>query len=677
MKISFVSILIFCFSFCFAQKSKNIMQGNSGNYIFLSEKAIGENFNASVYDYANISVNMDGKWNEIAKVQGVKTAKEFAKKVSIDALGEIGTFKNIKSEAEVWSYIQQNSTTGNYGLYAFSPNFMQALGVLYVHEFNTQKYIGKSISYKLSFFKNNKQVGQEETSIDIVQKLNAPKPQLIYKSEKDSSVQAKWYIKNNTDVPVVYGNVYKIDAKGRANLVSTQLALISEKAGDSIVFSFTDRVNPNQLFNYFIVPANYAGFEGEPSDTVSLFSVNFEGIQQAKNLTAKDTIGGIYLSFTPPAISPIITGIIVQRSRYDKTGYANIDTIPPTATHYLDQKLLPNVSYYYQLRTLSIKQLPLIPTAWASATHRNKKDVTPVPPVSITATATNKGVLIKWKPEPQSDIGGYRIYRANNSRDSLIAVSLITQENEFLDTTALDNRKQYSYAIKSINYSEVESPFSNRVFASPINNIVIPNAPNGLSAAPENGRVILVWKNMKASDVFVKGYNIYRKELNGTEKMQDKNWKTNDLLKTGYKLVNASPIENSTYNDEHVFNSNRCAYYITAVDNNGIESFAANGLLVELPSIKLLAPGNFSVRKTSTGVTISWDKSMQTGITNYIIYKREVSSTKATQLVKLEKNSFTYVDKAVQKNKTYFYKVCPANGAAVGEASVEKGLFID
>jgi fibronectin type 3 domain-containing protein len=675
MKFLSLTIFLFFSADAFAQKEQNILQAKDGAFIFLSESAVGTNFKAAAYDYVTVSTNINGKWQELQKVAGAKNEKEFSAIVGNDALSEIKIQRKLNTASETWSFIQNNAIIKNYGLYAFSKNFMQALGVLYVHNFDTKKYTGKTVSYKLEYYKSGKLIDQKESSIVLQDKLTLAKPQLIAKNEKDSLIQVKWLFKKTGDEPVVYGNVYKSDAKGNMQLVSKLLALIPNNGKDSIIFNFSERVTPGQLFSYSLIPANYADFEGTASDTVSLFSINFEKINQVTNLKAKDTVGGIYLSFTPPPSSPVITGIIVERSRYDKTGYAAIDTIPPAATNYLDQKLLPNVSYYYHLRTISIRQLPLPSTAWAGATHLNKKEPDPLPPVSVKTIPTPKGVVIKWQPQPQADIGGFRVYRANNPKDNLTAISLIVQENEFLDTTALDNRRQYTYAVSSINYSEAESALSEFAFASPVNNIILPSIPVGLNAAAENGRVILNWKNMQTGDAFIKGYKIYRKELSATEKLIDKIWEPKELLKNGYRLVQNNIIDAATYTDEFSNAVEKYAYYITAVDDKNTEGNAAGGITVTIPKPNLMPPGNFSVRKVSTGIAVSWDKSRQANITGYVIYRREAENSKSTVLVKIEKSNEEYIDKGVLKNKTYYYSVAATAGNNYGVPSLEKGVF--
>jgi fibronectin type 3 domain-containing protein len=658
----------------FAQKNTNLLQGNNGVYTFLDEKAIGASFKNAAYDYVQLSSNISGSWAIIEKTQASATIADFKKQIGDENYNRLLQQYKLKTETELWKYLQENSAVNSYGFFAFNPSFMQAMGVLYIHKFDTKKYIGKTISYKLAYFKNNNKVKETESSITLVEKLNTAKPQLLQKQEADSAISAKWYGSKQKMNDIVFANMYKGNAKNEFSLFAKNIALIQgSNNNDSIVFSLIDRTTPGQLYKYYIVPTNYAGLEGTPSDTISLFSVNFENTPQAINLKAKDTTTGIYLSFTPPAPSPLIIGIIIQRSRFDKTGYAAIDTVPPASTNYLDEALLPNVQYYYQLTTLSIRQLPLLPAAWAGATHTNKNTVMVFAPDNVTAKPTAKGVLLSWEAQPQADIAGFRVYRANSNNEKLEPVSLLTNQNEFLDTTALDNRRQYVYAISCINYSDKESDLSPSVYASPINNIVLPATPVGIVAAAEPGRVLLNWRNAVANDAYIKGYRIYKKELQVNETIKNKNYTVEELAKSGFKLVNTDAVVNASYADAFNNASLKYQYYVTSVDIQNIESLAANGITVEIPATQLQPPGNFSVRKISTGIAISWDKSQQQEVTGYIIYRREVNVAKATPLTKLANTVDNYVDKTAVKNKTYYYTISASGKNNASLPGLEKG----
>jgi fibronectin type 3 domain-containing protein len=659
----------------FSLAQQNIMQGSNSMYIFLDEKAIGANFKNNNYDYAIISANNNGKWTEVAKVQGASNMASFKSSIGNELMSGIGKIAKTKTDMETWNYITNNPVVQNYSVLAFVPELLQGLGTLYIHNIDLRNQVGKKLQYQVQYFKNNSK--QKETPLEIVveEKLKTGKPKIYTKVEADSFVAVKWYLKTGPTNKVTFGNIYKADDKGNFSLLKKGIAFIPSGKKDSIVFSINEKTTPQTLHQYFVRPTNYAGLEGDASDTVSLFSVNFEQINQVSSLKIKDTIQGIYLSFTPPAPSPLITGIVIERSRFDKIGYVAIDTVPATANSYIDTKLLPNTMYYYQLRTLSIKQLKLLPSAWGAAQHINKSDALPLPPVNVQAKPTSDGVALTWEAQAMADVAGFKVFRANGKNERMDLISLIIRDNKFIDTTAMDNRRQYAYAVKSINYSEIESSFSSKIFASPVNNIITPISPVGLQAAAENGRILLKWNNMRGDDAYIKGYKIYRKELKQNEGVKTREYTSQELLKTGFKYVTTTDV--NAYADEFPTKSNNYYYYVTSIDDKEVESVAANGVAVEIPKTKLLPPGNFSVRKVSTGVVISWDKNMQSGISGYIIYKRDSNTPKPVQLTRVDSKTQNFTDKVVQKNKTYYYSIAAINNETTGSTSLEKGVFID
>jgi hypothetical protein len=662
---------------CFSQIKVNAMQGKDGVYIFLGDEAIGDNFKNVKYDKVKIIALNNGKEAEIGTSIGAKNFSELKNLISQEGINEFKMDKKLKSDNELFTYFSNTVNTNDYGLYVFNPKFMEALGVLYVHKINTKANIGKTLSYKLDYYKNNSKVISQNVSVDIVEKLNTPKPLFKTKREKDSVISIAWYTGKENMLGIIGANLYRSKNKGVFELKDRVFAMMPDKTKDTILLSYTDFTNKGDYNQYFIIPTNYAGFEGVSSDTIAAFSMNFSYIKQASRLKAKDTTYGIQLTFQPPPPSPFITGIIIQKSRYDNTGYINLDTVSASATNYLDENVLNNVTYYYQLKTLSIKQYDLLPTTWANATHNNKSNSVSLAPVNIKAAATPNGVIISWQAQANDDNAGFRVYRANNSFDKMQLVSLLQKGNSFTDTTALDNRRKYAYAVSSLSYADKESSLSEKVFVSPINNIVIPSAPIGLMGSAEQGRVLLSWTNPQQENAYVVGYKVYRKELVTSEKLMDKVLKVSELLQNGFKLITSKPIKAATYSDEFNTVKEKYAYYVTMIDSKGTESNAANGLIVEIPKIIINPPGNFSARKVSTGIAISWDKSKQENITGYVIYKREVTNPKTTQLIKLDINAETYTDKAVQKNKTYYYTIATTSGNNIGATAIEKGVFVN
>jgi fibronectin type 3 domain-containing protein len=658
-----------------AQTSNEVLlQSDNGVWIALDNSPIGQNFSKSNYDEVVIAWSTGGSFSNVATYKGAANANQFEQAIGADMTAGLIEEKKLNNKESLWQNICKESTKDYFGLYSIGSNVLEALGILYKHKWDTKKYVGKNVSYKLSFYKNKKIVIEKTYSTVIKEYFTIEKPLLINKKEGDSIIALHWAIPKTTVAGLIMGNVYKIDKKGNAQKMETILSMKQGKS-DTLHFSYQERVLPSLAHQYYIVPSNYAGFEAKPSDSITLISYNFSQTAQSVNLQAKDTVDGIYLSFTPPAASALIVGIIVERSRNDKAGYVPIDTIAATDRYYYDTKLLPNVTYYYQLRTLGIRPTDVLPSTWANAQHVSKAKDDVYPPGAVKAMATKAGIEITWEPLMQVQNAGFRVYRNNGTSNNMEQVGLLITDNKFIDTTAIDNRKQYSYYVTSLSYGNIESEPSKKVFAAPIHKTILPNAPAGLSAAAENDRVLLSWNDERANNPYITGYIVYRKAIKNNEIQKDKVYTSKELLQNGFIRLNANIEKSTTYADVQNVQTMQYQYYVTAIDAKNIESTTLNGIQVNVAPVTLMPPGNFAARSVSKGVVLSWDKSKQENITGYIIYKRESTAAKSTMLIKLDKNAETHTDKVVQKNKTYFYSVAAISNTTNGDASLEKGVF--
>jgi hypothetical protein len=79
--------------------------------------------------------------------------------------------------------------------------------------------------------------------------------------------------------------------------------------------------------------------------------------------------------------------------------------------------------------------------------------------------------------------------------------------------------------------------------------------PNVFSAEGGDGKVKLSWNSVAGAS----GYSLYR----------------SDAQDTGFELVNIYPIESTDFEDTQVENGKTYYYYITSVDDNGVESTAS------------------------------------------------------------------------------------------------------
>ncbi len=675
MKNYFISFIICTLFFANAwAQNKNVLQSNNGVWIGIDDQAVGKNFAKAIAHNAIVSWSTDDKkYTQIATVTGAENSSQFENAIGKDLSKQIVSAKKMNSITMLWQDVEKNATADYFNIYALNDAVPEALGKLYKHKFDTKDYIGKTVFYKVALFKNGNLVSERKENIKIETKFNTTAPILYNKVETDSMVSLHWKATNKGMNNLMFANVYKMQKNSPVLVGKT--SGIARKNSDTISLFYTETVLPNNYHSYFIVPTNYAGFEGEPSETANLVSFDFNSIPQCINLKAVDTPSGIYLSFTPPPASPLIAGIIIEKSRNDKQGYIGIDTVEATATNYLDINVVSNVTYYYQLRTIGIRPSEVLPSTWAEAIHIKGSATDIAPPLNIAAVGKKEGTLITWEPQIQMNNAGFRVYRNNGFGTNMEQIGLLITDKQYLDTATLDNRRKYTYHVTALSFNNIESSPSKKVTVSPNSNIIAPVAPNGIVANSSYGRVLLQWNDEKQNNGYIVGYNLYRKKLNANEKESDKEWTTTDLSKQGFEKINTALIKTNSFEDTKQLTADAYLYYVSSVDTRNIESKVSNGITTKMPKQKLMPPVNFTARYTSKGVVLTWDKNQQDGISGYTIYKRDANAKKATAAGQANGSTFTYTDKTNNKGKTIYYSIASKNGATESEQCLEKGVY--
>lgn len=204
-------------------------------------------------------------------------------------------------------------------------------------------------------------------------------------------------------------------------------------------------------------------------------------------------------------------------------------------------------------------------------------------PKGLEATANDAEVYIalSWYPNPESNLGGYNIYRSTDP-DTFPYGQKPTDE-PFLDSVpaGIENYSDYSatpeityyYAITAINDDIIyfdESGFSETVSAILLDKI--PAAPTTLNATViGRTNVTLSWDPVTTNEdgspiTDLAGYNLYRSEVSGA----------------GYDFVGFIPEPTTTFNDSGLEEGDTYYYVVRTLDNNSNESGDSPELRVNL-----------------------------------------------------------------------------------------------
>lgn len=650
--IIFISLITTTLTY--GQDLNNLMikRGADGNHIYLSDQAISSETPFNGYEKVEIAQAINGgAFTIIATISRPATREAFVAIAGEDWWNSFLNAKNLDNNSG-WQFILEHPRLDDYGFMSLDPSFMQAMGAGYLDKSAADAKDGTTFVYRAKYISAQPDSSITRTgNITVGEKPNTGEPRLLYRVERDSLLTVKWY-SSLTSAPEAFSATAYRQEGGSGPYKPLPSALLANHSGDSIIYSLQDPVVPEHMYRYFIVPATMEGLKGSPSDTVTLLSFNLARVPLLKNVQAKDTTNGLYLTWDSLAYKPYWAGIEISRSRDARGNYVRLDTLGATNREYLDTRVKPNTVYYYRLKALTVLNDTVSASAITSGVHFNK-DQPPLAPVNLTAEKEGNNIRLNWTSNTEEDLTGYYVLRATEARDTFNTISPLIHENTFLDTVRLRGRKTYTYVVQAMNQSDLMSEASNEVSIQPLNTQK-PEMPHGLAGYSELGYVSLNWKNMQDMDPLIKGYNLYRKLASTT--MKEGIYSMEELKKQGFKKINNEPVARNIYDDKQVTLGGKYVYMLTAVDIYDKESDASDYLIIDIKLPDLSPPVGFTGRKTSKGIVLNWSATNQVGAEGYTLYRR-TAETKPTVVSQLSLNQTEFIDSNVQSGKLYFYSI--------------------
>lgn len=659
--------------FLAAQKDKTAMlmlkESPDGVYILLGNQRIsqtdimGDNIAGAII-YRAVG---NEKFKEIGQLKPAASPAEFKSILGGNALITIAEWKKLKNEAEAWDYVLAHPKLNDYGLLAMNIKLGVAMGAYFLDKEVAAMKVS-DVKYQVRYIKKDGKMAEPiETSIRLGLPASIPAPNFLSKTELDSFTVVKWYLPARTASDAVFANVFRsIGNSNKYELAGKIFANINQPKADSVLFKWEEKIKKGYSYNYFIQPTTMALLPGANSDTVNVVGADFSALQQISHLKAKDTAQGIFLSWTALPNSTIYSGLVIERSSQSVGPFVVVDTIPSVAGSYLDTKIRSNQSYFYRVYAVTIRGVKLPPSDNATGTH-SQNNIPPDAPRNLTITGSAKGRLLKWNKNIEADVAGYYIFRSSTT-ESPELISLLVKDTAFLDTATLYGRNTYYYEVKAYNHNNISGENSNRVSYQPENK-ELPRTPTGIKGYAEVQRATISWDDVMLLDKFITGYNVYRKEGKAGFSKEDN---TNaDLSKAGFRKMNTQPLSVSTYTD---VTASAGAYCVTATDVFGNESFATDAILLSPLTATFMPPSNVTARKVSKGIEVDWDKSQQTGVKQYIIFRRAANEAQALKIGTVDASKEFFTDTTVKAGVTYYYSVVISGDNAASDKSLEAGV---
>ena len=353
---------------------------------------------------------------------------------------------------------------------------------------------------------------------------------------------------------------------------------------------------------------------GAPSDLiVSLDEANFQRVMLSWTAPTRDSNGNE------------LTGLAsfeIYRSRESNASFALIATVISDQASYTDTSVELLTTYFYAVRAVDQagnagpRSQPVSVTTKGFAAPRN-----------LQATAGEQKITLTWAANNEPELTGYEILRYTDLTQATpdrIFPSILTT---YVDTPVTADRP-YVYRVRAVGTANVKSELSAPVSAQATAPAPVLAAPRNVQASDGIEYIAITWSANTEAELI--GYRVLRY----TDPAQTEAEATFTTVQTTY--IDAEVEVGRTY-----------VYRVQAIGSNNEESelslFASAEVLPD--NSPPATPGNFVAALASTGTSIElrWDAPVRdanggvlTGLTGFVIYRLEVSSTDASNVALTE-----------------------------------------
>ena len=443
--------------------------------------------------------------------------------------------------------------------------------------------------------------------------------------------------------------------------------LITNPHNSFIAIMRDTTVTPMSLYQYVLVPLDYYGNPGAPSDTVLAGSYDFRSVPlpQSLSVAGVDSGGGLRLSWRRTTGGPVKSYQVFRSVLFDK-GFAPIGSVAPSETSFVDRAIEPMTKYYYRIVLNGPRGEVSPPSATVFGVWQDSER--PLPPSIIDCKGVPRGVQLTLRSLERSTVG-FRIYRGRGYGATL---SLITglvpaagAQTVFTDTSAgLSGSADYAYAARAENAAGRLSDCSDTVSARPLI-ANPPPAPAQLTATVAEGAVLLNWTDVQSTHPTLRGYRVYRaapvaaalappsKSRKGAKGKQ-----TMAVSAVVFEAMIDSllPPSCNHCSDTLIKPGRSYRYAVTAVDAFGDTSALVTSSQLTIPVMAVSPPAELRAERMPGGVELSWSEVIGHGLSGFRIY-RAAGKGQAIPLATVNAEQQSYIDASAQKGTLYFYWV--------------------
>ncbi len=670
-------------STCFIANSNLYAQSDSplvrwtpeGMVVFIAETVFSDEYpdNGKVAAIVYRKSGDETEFTEVAKVQMPSSWIEFTNRGGADLAEQLALDFEMENVADLWAQVSEMRNLEHWGFYAIIPDLWRAMGFAFFDEHTLELNTGTVIEYEVRYLMDDDSLSEviHSGSSLVGWKPSISPPVSVKQLERDDMIGGTWVADAEASPDVAFARVFL--QEGIHNEYTQLDELIMAQRTDSlIIYNWEFPAEPERAYRAFIEPLDLFGNSGPRSDTLMVISVDFDNIPLMGRVTSQPNASGIHLSWNPLPNKPYLVGIEVSRSRDARHSYVVLDTLAVTSTGFTDTRIVPNLTYYYQFRVVTVRNDLDLPSSVASAVFENVSQP-PMVPSGLQAIHEGEQIRLTWNPVEEADLFAYYVYRSTSAEDSMEVISrAITGETTFLDDSEiLDGRTNYVYGVKALNHNMLESHMSNMVVIRP-HREVLPAAPVGISGYGEQNRIVLSWRDVSRRDGAVTGYHLYRSDSQIAEPVSG----THPDEITGLLRLTKEPLRSTGYVDIDVRPGESYTYALTSVDLFGVESSLSSFAVFSTSIPALTAPGQVTARYINGRAELQWNRTHQENVTGYYVYRRLRGQDEAVRLGRIGSDDTTFTDTQITSGVLYWYSVSVIAGDRESPRSAEQAVHI-
>ncbi|PTD16466.1 fibronectin type III domain-containing protein [Flavobacterium columnare] len=407
--------------------------------------------------------------------------------------------------------------------------------------------------------------------------------------------------------------------------------------------TFTDKLPENNVKYYYRIRGiDTFGSLSEPSKIISGMGADF--LEYSPQITAKAALDDQTVNLEwdfPKEGDEKINGFNILQADQESGPFEMVKKELPATTRKIVFKAKLKPSNYFKVQAVAKKGG--FKESYAMLVQPIDS-IPPIAPQGLEGVIDTLGIIkLKWKPNTEPDLYGYKVFRSYEKEGLYVELSTkVFNKTHYQDTITIKSlNKKVFYKLKALDIRYNESPLSN-AFEIKKKDKIAPSIPVLSDYELEEKKIKIHFLQSQSEDV--KKHSLYRR------REDEKQWKV---------IFETTDPNIREYEDQSVDNKKKYYYAMTATDQEGNETEPSDPLILEaLPSILQPAITTFSGMAdiSSKAIELYWN-TKSTDLVEYHLYKRvnEGQNILFKILPPSKKNQF--IDTTLNIGNTYYYSI--------------------